>query len=282
MFSFCSKRSSTAKAADRMANDEDIQSEALQNGSARCPFASGASSASRCPFASHAENIPLNWKPHQGGHRPNTDTLRILQEAGGPEAVRQFTEGFYQKAFQDPVLDSFIRSHEDPHGERFANWIVEKFGQGDPWTQERRTRKTETFVSNGHRLQSPHDRSSAHLAAWHSPKREAHKWGQHFKLEECRVWMRLHFWAMREAGIYDKSPAFAHYYIKFLGHFVSVYERTAPMFAREAARWSEDAVRLEQYIAGGRTMPDVMGLSLHQAMQTLPPEERQGGWPYER
>ena len=34
------------------------------------------------------------------------------------------------------------------------------------------------------------DRSSAHFAAWHSPKREPEKFGQHFKLDDCRVWMR--------------------------------------------------------------------------------------------
>ena len=33
-------------------------------------------------------------------------------------------------------------------------------------------------------------RSSAHFAAWHSPKREREKFGQHFKLDDCRVWMR--------------------------------------------------------------------------------------------
>ena len=26
--------------------------------------------------------------------------------------------------------------------------------------------------------------------------------GRHFQLADCRVWMRLHFWAAREAGAY--------------------------------------------------------------------------------
>ena len=30
----------------------------------------------------------------------------------------------------------------------------------------------------------------------------------------------------------------SHYYVRFIAHFVSVYERTAPQFARESARWS--------------------------------------------
>jgi hypothetical protein len=36
----------------------------------------------------------------------------------------------------------------------------------------------------------PSRRSSAHFAAWHSPKREPEKFGLHFKLDDCRVWMR--------------------------------------------------------------------------------------------
>ena len=40
--------------------------------------------------------------------------------------------------------------------------------------------------------------------------------------------MRLHFWAMRETGIVEQSPSFAEYYVKFIAHFVSVYERSAP------------------------------------------------------
>jgi hypothetical protein len=46
--------------------------------------------------------------------------------------------------------------------------------------------------------------------------------------------MRLHFWAMRSVGIFERSPSFAAYYVKFIAHFVSVYERTAPPFARES------------------------------------------------
>lgn len=30
-------------------------------------------------------------------------------------------------------------SHNDPHGERFATWIAEKFGLGTPWTEVRRS-----------------------------------------------------------------------------------------------------------------------------------------------
>jgi hypothetical protein len=44
------------------------------------------------------------------------------------------------------------------------------------------------------------DRSSAHFAAWHSPKRPAEDVGVHFQLNDARAWMRLMFWAGREEG----------------------------------------------------------------------------------
>jgi hypothetical protein len=78
---------------------------------------------------------------------------------------------------------------------------------------ERRTRdKTPVKVADG-RTTVVHDRSSAHVAAWYSPKRPANEVGRHFTLDECRVWTRLHFWAMRESGVVEKSPSFADYYL---------------------------------------------------------------------
>ena len=47
----------------------------------------------------------------------------------------------------------------------------------------------------------------------------------HFKLDDCRVWMRLHFWAAREAGLFEgEKAAFGDYYVRFIAHFVRVYE----------------------------------------------------------
>jgi len=37
--------------------------------------------------------------------------------------LQHMTELFYEKAFGDQTLDTFIRSHDDPHGARFAKWI---------------------------------------------------------------------------------------------------------------------------------------------------------------
>merc|ERR1712012_1308341 len=92
------------------------------------------------------------------------------------------------------------------------------------------------------------DRTSAHVAAWHSPKRPSKEVGRRFQLDECRVWMRLHFWALRASGMMERSPSFADYYVRFISHFVRVYETTAPAFARDSLRWSADPANVQRYI----------------------------------
>lgn len=151
-------------------------------------------------------------------------------------------------------------------------------GAGSPWTDERRKRPRCPFhAGNGVHLEV-HDRSSAHVAAWHSPKREPEKWGQHFKLDDCRIWMRLHFWAAREAGLYERAPAFMEYYQRMLGHYVAVYEHTAVPFVRESARWSEDPANTERYLAHAsypaKMQPSIIGVRLSEALAALPAEER--------
>lgn len=176
----------------------------------------------------------------------------------------------------DPHLDQFIISHDAPHAERFAAWIAEKMGDGAPWTAERSTREVQTFEAYGQRFQTAHDRTSAHFAAWHSPKRDPSVWGEHFKLDSCR-----------EEGLLE-YPAFADYYCRLIGHFVSVYEAAAPPFTRESMRWSSDKANTQRYLDAGRRMPEIMGLSHKAALAVLPPEERvytgsKAGthWPYE-
>jgi hypothetical protein len=140
-----------------------------------------------------------------------------VKEVGGLDALRRFTSLFYEKAFADPVLDKFIRSHDDPHGERFATWIAEKMGVGTPWSDERRTAGSRCPFHDARMGEMlVHDRSSAHFAAWHSPKRGPAQFGRHFNLEECRLWMRLHFSAAREAGVFAASPRFADYYVRLI------------------------------------------------------------------
>jgi len=77
--------------------------------------------------------------------------------------------------------------------------------------------------------------------------------------------------------------------VRFIGHFVSVYERHAPPFARESARWSADPANIKVYLDAGRRMPDIMGLDIRRALGQLPADERLCAssdtypptWPYE-
>merc|ERR1719386_230250 len=119
-----------------------------------------------------------------------------------------------------------------------------------------------------------YDRSSAHFAAWHSPKREPAKWGDHFKPDDARVWMRLHFWAARETGMFEHE-AFMEYYVRFIAHFISVYSSRAPPFTRESVRWSADPKNIQRYLDAGRTMTDVVGKNVDSALAALPAAERQ-------
>ena len=225
--------------------------------------------------------VPLKMGGNGRTHKNTAASGALIQEIGGLPTLEKMTTHFYSNAFLDTTLDNFIRSHGDPHASRFARWIHQKLTGSSVWDEERTSRSSRPVtVANGHTI-VVHDRSSAHVAAWHSPKRPSEEVGRHFKLEECRVWMRLHFWAMREV-VGDASPSFTDYYIRFIGHFVNVYESTAPTFARDSARWSADPKNIQEYIDNGRTMNDVLGLSLGQALSQIPQEEADDSiWPYD-
>jgi truncated hemoglobin YjbI len=227
------------------------------------------------------------FNAYDGSHKSNASTRQLVQEVGH-SALYRFTHSFYQKCFDDPHIDAFIADTHEPHPERFALWIQEKFGDGTPWTEERRTRP-EKFMRFGHQVvEVSHDRSSAHFAAWHSPKRDPAQWGNHFKPEDARVWMRLHFWAARETGMFEHE-AFMEYYTRFIGHFMSVYSSKAPPFTRESMRWSADPRNIQKYLDAGRVMTDVIGKDVHSELAKLPAEERiytgsraRNAWPYEQ
>jgi len=221
-------------------------------------------------------------------HQCNAATRQLFLSVG-PEKVRQFTEQFYQRSFADAHIDQFIKSHDDPHGERFALWIQEKFGDGTPWTESRKKRPATFLHTAEGTVRVAFDRSSAHFAAWHSPKREASKWGSHFKPDDARVWMRLHFVAARETGMFE-HPEFMDYYVRFIAHFISVYSGKAPPFTRDSMRWSEDPQNVQRYVKAGCYMDDVIGKNVDNELLKLPQEEqnytgsahRQPSWPYER
>jgi len=192
------------------------------------------------------------------------------------------------------------------HRDLSANPIVKPARGFDHEDMSRRgkTLKKEMFVV--------HDRSTAHYAGWHSTKRPAEDVGTHFELDDCRVWLRLHFWACRECGLFGKDAAvseidsdsagpalssvtraqFEAWYTKFLAHFVRVYRRIAPPFVPVECAWSLSKKNLDGYLTnvatGKISMPDVIDiLSDDEALRKLSDEDRQtvtsvkaSGWPY--
>eukprot|EP00930_Biecheleria_cincta_P010771 TRINITY_DN11306_c0_g1_i1.p1 TRINITY_DN11306_c0_g1~~TRINITY_DN11306_c0_g1_i1.p1 ORF type:complete len:346 (-),score=59.89 TRINITY_DN11306_c0_g1_i1:361-1341(-) len=279
-----------AQAYTDLVNDPDVAEERrvlssiLQGKTAvNATDSQGASS----PLTSF-EPVPLNV---QNGKHVASSHTRELVRAVGLATLRRFTASFYKKAFADPHLDQFIRVHHDEHGERFALWIAEKFGDGAPWTEKRKSRPSDVMKIEGRLYEVAHDRSSAHFAAWHSPKRAPEKWGQHFKPDDARVWMRLHFWAAREVGLFEpRFAAFMDYYMRFIGHFISIYSSAAPPFVRESARWSADQCNIDRYIAAGNRMQDVIDKPLADEIRKLPRDEQlytgskqaTPAWPYDR
>ena len=223
-----------------------------------------------------------------------TETAAMLEEIGGPKSILKMTALFYQKAFADAVLSPFIRNKTDPHFSRLGNWIIEKMDPlQDLWTQERYIRNSNqcpVMLANGQR-HVIHDRTSAHVAAWYSPNRPPQDVGKHFKLHDCRAWMRLMFWSARETGVFDLSPTFEDWYIRFIADFVSVYESEAPQFARESSRWSKNPDNLTKYLANkndlGYLVMDTQispNVSVREARRELPNMEyrEHSNWPYIR
>jgi len=165
-----------------------------------------------------------------------------------------------------------------------------------------------------------HDRSSAHFAGWHCIKRAeprvtqmgTHKVGDRFKLDDARVWMRLHFWACRETGLFAGGRAwmqqgkcetatplqleFENWYERFIGHFMRVYERSAPAFARVDSAWSDlrteaghkniadylEVQAVPDYFEKGRHgMEDIVGQrNAREARAVAGLSAVDDGWPY--
>jgi len=53
-------------------------------------------------------------------------------------------------------------------------------------------------------------------------------------LQDCLIWMRLHFWATCECDLMTHAP-FLRWYIQSIEHFIAVYEREAPPFVEASA-----------------------------------------------
>ena len=275
--------------ADTKELDEDpdivLEAQTLDHYSVPKSVTSKKSSASGDEEIQPYRFIPLrlNGNSFQG----DKDTAKLLEEIGGVDTLKQVTDIFYKKVFVDPHLDQFILRHNDPHFKRLANWIAEKMDPSQKvWTAERKTRPAIPTQCAGGQI-VVHDRSSAHAAAWHCTKRKPEVQGDHFQLHDARVWMRLMFWSCKEVGVFQRSPTFESWYVRFIAHFVRVYEREAPPFARESCRWSSSEENIQAYLAAGNTMgedilgEDGMGVPVSIARRQLPKEERHdSNFPY--
>ena len=98
----------------------------------------------------------------------------------------------------------------------------------------------------------------SHHKAWYSDRRPVEERGRRFKLHDCRIWMRLIFWSARECGL-NQHEAFFAWFVSFIGRFIGIYERSAPPYAKESAKWSKNPRNVERYKRDGYVMEDVLG-----------------------
>ena len=230
----------------------------------------------------------------------NDHTRVVLDSVGGAAGIAQVTARFYAKFEADAHLRQFLGGLQTAlptHAHRLASYIAEMMGDpARPWSRDTRSRpKVAQRLAHG-RTTVVTDRFGAHHAAWHSVDRPADAVGRRFKLDDCRVWMRLLFWAARDAGHAPETSLFFRYLLRFVGHFIAIYENTARPFVRLEARWAAEAANTDAYAAGAlarpaaagdpcagapppgtpRFMADVVGVPLAVAAASLPASERAG------
>jgi hypothetical protein len=237
--------------------DAVVQVQEQQRRPTRCPFANlkqpiqpGAKVG--CPFHSHSapkafhlkQPVALNVAGRT--HYTSEATARLLADIGGGDRIREFCTRFYANFFADPVLVQFIfeRDGAEAHGQRLADWIIQKMDEDQkPWSDSGRWGM----------------RQPSHYRAWTNSARNPAVRGDHFKLDDTRLWMRLHFWALRETGLGPQQHAvFWNWYKQFIGHFIRVYERSAPAYVDDSADWSSDPTNIKEYLKNGRRMLDVI------------------------
>ena len=127
--------------------------------------------------------VPLTMGGNGRTHVVTRDSKRLIEEEVSLADLEKMTELFYHNVFLDPTLDQFIRSRNDPHGSRFAKWIHQKLSDSSVWDdQDRQTRDLKPVTLSGGFKHVVHDRSSAHAAAWYSPKRPVRMWDVIFNL----------------------------------------------------------------------------------------------------
>lgn len=221
------------------------------------------------------------------GLTPTAATRALLESIGGVDRLVTMTFAFYIKFSEDDHLKQFLGEMHTPlevHARRIALYIAEMMGaEGNPWTTDTETRPKCPVRVAGNRTVVVASRMSAHAAAWHSVTRQRENLGKRFKLDDCRVWMRLMFWACRECGLAEQSPEFFEYFTRWVGHFIPIYESSAKYFVRAESRWSLDPRKTDAYLTSSpRVMRDVVGVPLQMAATTLPQHEvTDKSWPYD-
>jgi len=167
----------------------------------------------------------------------------LLRGVGGGQKILEMTTTFYAWALLDEHLKEFFFEVDGAaaHGDRLGHWIVQFMGgEGNPWDDSGR---------EGMRQRS-------HAKAWSSRHRPPQRMGRRFKLDDCRIWMRLHFLAARQVELFN-FPQFQQWYTAFIAHFIRIYEESAPPFAAADAEWSANSDNVAKYVAQGRRMVDI-------------------------
>ena len=179
-------------------------------------------------------------------HLLGENSAKLLEGVGGPERMVAMCDRFYKKVFKDSHINKFVTDESEPHAQRLGLWLAEKMGGKPYWS----------------RIRHPDDRSRSHAKAWRCPRREMEKMGQRFKLDDCRIWMRLMYWAGREEGL-DKHREFWQLFKKIIGYGIGIYEYTAPAYYIESAAWSNSERKIAEYvIENKRVMKDVIGVGV--------------------
>ena len=226
-----------------------------------CPLADinvKATRVSRCPFHQHRnrgeffqmhQEIPLHTvdapRLCDVDTEPTVESADLLRNIGGGDRIREICTRFYARAFVDMKLKEFFFNFDGAtsHAFRLANWIIEHMGgEGKPWFESGR------WMS----------REASHTEAWGNERREPELRGVPFKLIDCRVWIRLHFWAVRECGLAGHE-SFMRWYVTFLSYFVQIYEITAKEYVQQDSQWSGDKNNTKNYLSNGYRMVDLMG-----------------------
>lgn len=156
----------------------------------------------------------------------------LLKEIGGAEALYKLMDRFYKKMFKDKEMTKFVHRQSDPHAERLALFVLQKMTGGCEWSSTR----------------PPGALHTAHSDSINCPRREMEKRGVYFTSQDCRTWMRLMFWSVKEEKLDVISPRFFSWYVNFIKVFISFYLHSAGRFVEDSIEWSEDEENVEKYL----------------------------------